>query len=327
MKLVQKAIYAVAGLAIAGASLPAAAAYPERPVKLIVPWSAGGFADLLARLVAEKMGPSLGQSVVVENRAGANGMIGTESVARATPDGYTIMLTGVDSHVINPALYGKIQYNVEKDFAPIGMIVNLPMILSSSTKSPNKVESFKELLEAGKTRKANLTYGSWGEGSSGQLAMEMINNPAKLNMVHVPYKGASGAINDAVAGHIDLTFVTWLSGEQHLKVGNLKALAVTSNKRLATLPDVPTVSEAGLPGYEATMFYGLAAPQGTPKDVIDKLNAALQDVLKDEAFVKRVSLSGCAVIGGTADEAKAYVDKDKQAWHNIIKSLGLQGKF
>lgn len=327
MKLVKSIAAAAAVLLAATVGSPAMAAYPERPIKLVVPWMAGGFADLLARLVAERMGKSMGQAVIVDNRAGANGMIGTESVARSAPDGYTIMLTGVDSHVINPALYAKVPYNVEKDFVPIGMIVNLPMILTSSTSSAHKVNSFAELMASGKNPADGLTYGSWGQGSSGQLVMEMINKPAKLNMTHVPYKGAAGAINDAVAGHIDLTFVTWLSGEQHIKTGKLKGLAVTSKKRLAVAPELPTIAEAGLPNFEATMFYGLAAPRGTPKDVVDRLNLALRDVLNDTEFKARVFLSGCEIIGGSPEDAVKYIDADKVKWHSVIKALELQGKL
>lgn len=324
MKIIKMFFAAAMASAVFTAAGPAAAAYPDRPIKLLVTTAPGGFADYLARLVADRMSKNLGQSVIVDNRAGANGMIGAESVARATPDGYTIMLGGVDTLVINPAVYTRISYDADKDFVPIGMIAGLPMILASSTTSPEKVESFKELLSKAKQAKGRYTYATWGEGSSGHLAMEMINTPAGLGMVHIPYKGTGPAVNDVVAGVVGLTMVAVQTGEPFFKTGRMRPLAVTSKRRLPGMPDLPTVAEAGFPDYDVSLWYSLMAPRNTPSEVITRLNAALREALAETGFKARMSVSSAPIIGGTPAEARKFIDGDKSKWQQIAKSLNLQ---
>lgn len=310
--------------AMAAGTLPAAAAeqFPDKPIRLVVPWVPGGFTDMLARLVAEKMTRSLGQTVLVENRPGANGMIGTDSVAKAAPDGHTILMATADTHAINPFIYSKVPYDAVKDFAPIGMVVSAPLVLSTYTQSPEK--SFAELTANAKKSPGRYKYASWGEGSTGHLAMELFNSPAGISMIHVPYKGTGGAITDVMAGRVDLILVTLLTGDPFFKSNRLRGLAVTSPQRLPLLPDLPTVAESGYPGYDVALWYALVAPGATPAPVVEKLNAALRDVLKDPEFQAKMLGSGVDILAGSPADAARYIARERVKWEGADRSANVK---
>lgn len=305
---------------------PAFAAFPDRPVKIVVTSAPGGFPDSLARLLAERMAKSLGQSVVVDNRAGASGMIGAEFVAKSAADGYTVMVGTVDTLIVNPLSFPHVPFDADKDFAPVGMIVSLPLVVASSATSPDKADSFKDLLSKARQAPGKFSYATWGDGSSGHLAMEMINTPLKMGMLHIPYKGTGPAVNDVVAGVVGTTLVAVQTGEPFFKAGRMRPLAVTSKTRLPALPDVPTVAESGLPGYDVGLWYSMMAPRGTPADVIAKLNTALRFAMDETGFKARMSVSSAPIIGGSPEDARRFIDKDKGKWQAASKSLNVLKK-
>ncbi|MBN9428345.1 MAG: tripartite tricarboxylate transporter substrate binding protein [Burkholderiales bacterium] len=327
MSVLKKSLALLAAGILMMAALPASAAFPEKPVRLVLPWPAGGLADSVTRLVAERMAKSLGQNVVVENRAGANGMIGTEAVARSAPDGYTLVVGTIETMSLNPATYAKVPYDAAKDFEPVGMMVSVPLIISASTTSPSKLTSFKQLVSITKQSPGDVSYASWGDGSSPHLFMEMINQPAGLSMLQVPYKGTSPAMVDVLAGRVDLILVSYQTGQSHYKSERLRPLAVTGNKRLSVLPDVPTVAESGHPQFDAALWYSILAPAGTPSAVIERLNAAMRDAVNDTEFKARMQVSGAAVLGGTPADARGFIENDRAKALAISKSLGIAQKF
>jgi tripartite-type tricarboxylate transporter receptor subunit TctC len=296
--------------------------YPQRPITLVVPYPAGGGNDVLARLVAEKMSHSLGQQIVVENRGGAGGTIATRQVAKSAPDGYTLLIA-TSSLAINPSLYPNVGYDPRKDFAPVGLIASSSNVALVHPSVP--ASSIKELIALAQQNPGKLNFASTGSGSSVHLAAELFALMAEIKLTHVPYRGSGPALNDLVGGHVTMMFATMPSSGL-ARDGKVRALAVTGAKRSSVLPDVPTVAEAGLPGYEAVLHYGLVAPAGTPRPIIDKLNAALRTALSDDSLRQRLATEGAEPLPSTPEEYAADIDHEEIKWSKIVQLSGAKGE-
>lgn len=313
------------GLALAAAAAAApfavqAQAYPTKPVTIVVPFAAGGTTDILARVIGQALNKELGQAVVVDNRAGAGGNIGAALAAKATPDGHTLFMGTVGTHAINQSLYKKLPYDPIKDFAPLTRVAMVPNLLVANPGKPYR--NVKELVAYAKANPGKVNFGSSGSGSSIHLSGELFNSLAKVDMVHVPYKGSAPAVTDLVAGQIDIMFDNMPSAIQHVRSGRLKALAVTTAKRSPELPDVPTVAEAGVPGYEATSWFGMFAPAGTPAPVVAKLNAALLKVLADPEVKKKLAEQGAEPHGEKPEQFAEFIRLETAKWSKVVKDSG-----
>jgi tripartite-type tricarboxylate transporter receptor subunit TctC len=314
----------LAVLGIGAAQCSAQSALQSRPVRIIVPSSAGGGTDTTTRLVASKMHEIIGQRVVVENRAGAASIVGTEVVARAAPDGHTL-LAAISTIVINPHVHEKLPYDVFKDFLPVSQFVRLPNMLLGHPSAPAR--DVKELIALGRARPNELNFASAGVGSNLHLCMELFLALTKVKMVHVPYKGAGQAVADLVGGYVTLMVTNMITGTQQMKSGRLRAYGVTSAQRSHVAPDVPTLAEAGVPGYEATQWYGLVAPVGTPAEIIDKLYQGVSHSLKDANLRKQLQDSGADPIGKTPGEFATVMRADYEKWGKVIKSAGIKSQL
>jgi tripartite-type tricarboxylate transporter receptor subunit TctC len=303
------------------ADAAAQAPYPAKPVRMIVPSSPGGGSDIIARIVAPKLGERLGQQIVVENRAGAGTMIGNEVVARAAPDGYTLLL-GVSTLATNPAIYKKVSYNALTDFAPITLVLSAPNILVVHPSLP--VKNVKELIWFSEARPGQMNYASAGTGTNPHLSMEHFLSMAKLKMVHVPYKGSAPAIIDLLAGQVPVSMATMLTGLPHVRNGRLRALGVTSAQRTAVARDVPSIAESGVPGYEAVQWYGILAPAQTPKEIVTRLNRELVGILHSTDVKDRFAADGGDAGGNTPDEFARYVRTETEKWARVAKSAGIK---
>ncbi|MBN9476903.1 MAG: LacI family transcriptional regulator [Bordetella sp. SCN 67-23] len=307
-------------------ALPFAAAagdsYPDRPVRWIVPFPPGGAMDNIARTLGEAMGKSLGQSFVIENRAGAGGNIGATAVARAKPDGYTIMIVA-NGMAVNPALYPDMAYDPVKDFTPISLLAVVPNVL---VVNPQRIQAktVPEVIALAKAHPGKYTYASAGVGTSIHLAGELFAKMAGVQMLHVPYKGSGPAIADMLGGQVDYMFDSITSSKPHIDAGKLVAIAVTTRKRSAALPNVPTVAEAGLPGYELTPWFAAFAPAGTPPAVIDKLNRAMRDALKTPKVQGTLASIGAEPIGGSPAELRDYLASEIKSGRELIESRGIK---
>jgi len=307
-------------------ALPFAAAagdsYPDRPVRWIVPFPPGGAMDNIARTLGEAMGKSLGQSFVIENRAGAGGNIGATAVARAKPDGYTIMIVA-NGMAVNPALYPDMAYDPVKDFTPISLLAVVPNVL---VVNPQRIQAktVPEVIALAKAHPGKYTYASAGVGTSIHLAGELFAKMAGVQMLHVPYKGSGPAIADMLGGQVDYMFDSITSSKPHIDAGKLVAIAVTTRKRSAALPNVPTVAEAGLPGYELTPWFAAFAPAGTPPAVIDKLNRAMRDALKTPNVQGTLASIGAEPIGGSPAELRDYLASEIKSGRELIESRGIK---
>jgi tripartite-type tricarboxylate transporter receptor subunit TctC len=308
------AMAAAACLALAAA--PAQAAFPDHSIRLIVPFPPGGGNDTVARTVGKRLAEIIGQPVVVDNRAGAGGTIGADAAARSAPDGYTLFLGGVGSHAINPNLHKDLPYDPIKDFAPIVLLARAPMVLAANPKL--NVHSVPELIALAKKEPGKLNYASNGTGSSSHLAAAMFTSMAGVDIVHVPYKGLSPALTDLLSGTVPLMFSSVVAILPHIKSGALVALGSTSTQRLAALPDVPTIAESAVPGYESFSWYGILAPAGTPKDVVAKLNQALNQALQSPEIRESLATDGSLPAGGTPEEFGAYIKHEKDRMGEII---------
>lgn len=299
----------------------AADAYPDRPLRLVVPFPAGGATDLMARALAQGLGDKLGQSVVVENRGGAGGSIGAEAVASAAPDGYTLLYSTMGVLTINPSLYAKLRYDPQKSFAPVSL-TNLTSNLLVVDPAL-KVDSVAALAELARQRPGELTFSSSGNGTTSHLAGEMFKSTAKVDIRHIPYKGTSGAINDFMAGRISMMIDTSSNFIEQVKQGKIKALGVTSRKRLAALPDVPSISETpGFESYEVSLWSGVLAPAGTPRPIIDRLNADIKSVMTSPQMVERMAGYGIQTTNSTPEEFSERIRADTQKWARIIEQSG-----
>ena len=300
----------------------AAQDYPLRPVRLIVPFPPGGGNDIVARAVAQELGKSLGQQFVVDNRAGAGGAIGAELAARSPADGYTLFLGGVGSHVVNPSLHAKLPYDPIRDYAPVTLIASAPSVLVVTPSL--QAASLSELTALAKAHPGKLNYASNGNGSSAQLAAVLYESMAGVHMVHVPYKGVAQALVELMSGEVQVMFGTLVAILPHIKAGRLRALAVTGRNRSALLPEVPTLAEAGLPGYEAGSWYGILAPSGTPAAVVTRLNAEINSAIRQPEVRERLAAEGAEVVGGAPEEFAFHIRGELERMKKLVRTAGLR---
>ena len=314
----------VAVTAVLGTALGPATAqepgYPSRPVRIIVAFPVGGLLDTVSRIVGDKLTMVLGQQFIIESRPGAGGTLATAAVARAEPDGYTLMMIN-DNHAVNPSVFKNIPYDSVKDFAPIGFVGSAPMVLSANARLP--VRSVQDLIELARQQPGKISYASVGIGSASHLAGELFAAKAGVRMLHVPFRGGAPAINDLVAGHVDTMFVTAVVGGQHMKTGALTPLALAASARFETLPEVPTMAEAGYP-LEAAYWFGLAAPAGTPPAVLARLESALTQVLAMPDLRKRMTEMGAVVTPLGSRQFGDYIRTEMDKWADVIVQNGIR---
>ena len=297
------------------------AAFPSRPVTLIVPFPPGGGTDTGARIVAQKLSAKWGQQVIVENKGGAAGSIGADLVAKAKPDGYTILMGNIGTQAINPSLYKKLPYDPDKAFAPISLVAELPLAMMVNPQVPAKTA--KEFIAYAKSRPGQLSYSSSGAGGAPHLAAEMFKLATGSFIVHVPYRGGGPAVQDLIAGHVQLSFMTVLEASGHIKAGKLRALAVTSARRVSALADVPTLAESAAPGFDSISWIGLLAPAGTPKEIVEKISADTRDVIAAEDVNARLIELGAIPAANTPSQFGALIDKDRARYAKIIQERGI----
>jgi tripartite-type tricarboxylate transporter receptor subunit TctC len=315
-------LFALAALLLpALGSSAALAGYPDRIVKIVVPFAPGGGTDVIARTLAQEMARDLGVSVIIENKPGAGTIIGTQAVAASEPDGYTLLM-GTFSHAVNLSLNPKLPYDPHKDFAPVALIARSFNFVVVNPKS--RIKSIADLIAAARADPDKLSYGTYGTGTSAHLAGELFKNMAKINLTTVPYKGAAPAITDLIGGQIQVMFTTVASAASLIEAGQLRALAVTSVERSLAFPQLPTVAEAGVPGYAAESWYGLFAPAKTPADVIDRLNKSAAVAVQSEAFKKLGVNEGLAVVARPPAELDRYVRGEEERWRRVIEDAGIK---
>ena len=323
MKKIEAVVLFAAALLAMPAAFAQATAYPAKPLKLVVPFSPGGASDLTARTLAQKMGESMGQPIVVENKPGANGALGTDSVAKSAPDGYTILLTDRGSLTVNPSLYAKLPYDPINDLACIGIATLGPYVLVANPKL--NVKTVQELVALSKSKPGTINYSSFGIGSMAQLNLEAFNHKMGTDMLHVPYKGAAPAAQAVVAGDVGVTIAAVPAVQGFIKDGRLRALAVGSETRFAVLPDVPTMTEAGasndilLPTY-----FALLAPANTPAPIVARLNSELRKALGDPMVAERLAGAGLVPVGGTPEAMAASIRQDIPRFAELVKRIGIK---
>jgi len=308
-------------LLLAASAVAHAQGYPSRPVRLIVPTSPGGGTDISARMLAPKLSEYLGQQIVVDNRPGASTMIGVELVARAAPDGYTLLM-GISSLAIAPYIQTKVPYDAVKDFAPVSQVVVLSNLMVSHPSLPAR--AVKELVAFARTRPGQINFAAGSVGSNPHLAMELFLSMTGLKMVHVPYKGQGPALIDLMAGHVSLSMANMLSALPHVKNGRLRAIGVTGAKRASVAPGIPTIAEAGVPGYEVVQWFGVLAPAHTPRDIIARLHVGIVRAVQDPAIRERFSGDGAETVGSTPEEFAAVIRADLSKWSKVIKDAGIK---
>lgn len=320
MKLAKKFVLIGLCSSLGLGSASFASAWPQRPIQIVVPQSAGGGADILARELAVKLQPLLGQPVVVENKPGAAGIIGTEYVSRAAPDGYTYVMGAISTHGINPGLYKRLSYDALKDFTPVSLVATAPLMVVTHPSFP--AQSVQELIDMAKAKPGGITYASAGTGNSTHLAGELFKSMAGVDIMHVPFKGSTQAEVGLMGNHVSLMFSSILSAYPHSKEGNMKALAVTSAQRSAVAPELPTVAEAGLPGYDVTPWYGVFAPAGTPSEVIERMNKEIAVVLNDPDIKAKFASLGAEPGNMTNAEYKQFVQDEVKKWAKVVQDAG-----
>ncbi len=302
----------------------AAQPYPNRPITMIVPFPPGGSTTIVGRIIAEKMSDTLGQQVVVENRGGAGGTMGTRAVAKSAPDGYTILLGYSGTLSVAPSFYASAGYDPRKDFAPIGRIGAAPSMVVVNPSFP--AATVADLIAYARTNPAKVNYGSAGVGSLNHIAGEYFAAKAGIKLTHVPYKGSGPVMTDLLGGHIPLAFAPLPTVQSNVQAGKLRALAVTSLKRSSLVPEVPTVNESGLPGYEAVLSYGLLAPAGTPREIIERLNTALRSALASDDVKQKLAIEGAEPIPGSPGEYAAEIDAEEKQWSAVVRSIGVKAE-
>jgi tripartite-type tricarboxylate transporter receptor subunit TctC len=296
--------------------------YPDKPIRLIVPYPPGGGTDTLARPLAQRLAAELGQPVIVDNRGGAGGNLAMEAVARAPADGYTLVLALTPQLAVNISLYDKVRYDPRHDFAPITLLAEGPYLLVVHPSVP--VNSVSELIALAKAKPGELNYATSGIGSGAHMAAELFTGMTGTRMTHTPYKGGGQALTDVLAGHVQVLFAPPVTVTQHVANGRLRALAISGTKRSASLPSVPTMSEAGVPGYDSSVWYGVLAPAATPKEIVATLNAAMLKILKQPDFHALLVTNGMEPIGSTPSEFSNYIDTEIVKWSKVIKSAGIK---
>jgi tripartite-type tricarboxylate transporter receptor subunit TctC len=297
-----------------------AQAYPNHTIRLIVPFPAGGTTDILARDVAKKLTDTMGQAVVVDNRPGAGGNIGADLVAKSPPDGYTLLMGTVGTHAINPSLYAKMPYDHIKDFVPVVLVAGVPNVLVVNPSVP--INSVADLIKLAKAKPGSINFASSGSGTSIHLSGELFKTMAGVDMTHVPYKGSSPALTDLMGGQVQIMFDNLPSSLALIKAGKLRAVAVTSLKRAPALPDVPTIAESGLPGFEASSWFGVLAPAGTPAPIVAKLNAEVNKWLQSPEGKEQLLAQGAEVAGGSPEQFVAHIRAETDKWAKVVKASG-----
>ena len=311
---------ALCGAALLLSATAAVAQYPTKPVRLVIAFSPGGPSDILSRLIGGKLSERMGQPFVFDNRPGAGGNIAGEIVAKSVPDGYTLMIANNSVLAANASLYKKMEYNPAKDLVPVVWVASQPNILVVHPALPAK--SVKEFIDYARTRPGQLNYASSGSGAAAHLAAELFKSMTKTDMVHIPFKGAVPALTDVLAGRSQLIFATALSVQPHLQANRLRPLGVTTLKRMDTMPNLPTIAESGVPGFEASTWHGLVAVAGTPRAVTAKLNAEVNAVLKDPQVSKFLESQGAIIEGGTAEKFAGFIKSEIPKWAKVIKESG-----
>lgn len=296
--------------------------YPAKPIRFIVPFPAGGGADIFARLIGRKLGENIGQQLVVDNRAGASGIIGCEAVARSAPDGYTLLMGTTGTHTTNPAVFSKLPYDPLRDFAPISLVAESPFLLLVHPSLP--VANLKELIAFARARPGQLTYASSGTGSSSHLGFELFNHMAGIKGVHVPYKGLPPATLDTISGYVTMTWNSITASMPYLKNRQLKALGIGSAKRSTLLPDIPTISEAGLAGFELGSWYGIFAPAGTPPDIVRRLRTEVVKAVNDPGMKDQFAALSAEPVGSTPEEFTAVLKQDLAKWAKVARQANVK---
>ncbi|WP_353150393.1 tripartite tricarboxylate transporter substrate binding protein [Pollutimonas bauzanensis] len=297
---------------------PVHAAYPERPVTIVVPYPPGGTTDLLARLVSMKLTKSLGQTFIVENKPGAGGQIGTLAVAKAKPDGYTLIMGTINTHGINAAMYKKLPYRTIEDFAPVIIVADTPNVMIANKDAPFK--TFEEFITYSKKNPGVVSFGSTSMGGSPHMSGELLKAKAGIDMVHVPYQGGGPMLNDVIGGQIQVGFDNLPSSAGHIQAGSLRALAVTTKERWPTFKDVPTISESGVPDYEVSAWFGILAPAGTPTHIVQKLNQSIASALTDDDVTKRLEGMGARQVKNTPQEFADRIKSEVEKWTEVVKT-------
>jgi tripartite-type tricarboxylate transporter receptor subunit TctC len=302
------------------APIALAQAYPNHAIRLVVPFPAGGTTDILARDVAKKLTETLGQAVVVDNRPGAGGNIGADIVAKSSPDGYTLLMGTVGTHAINPSLYAKMPYDHVKDFVPVVLVAGVPNVLVVNPSVP--INSVADLIKLAKAKPGAINFASSGSGTSIHLSGELFKTMAGVDITHVPYKGSSPALTDLMGGQVQIMFDNLPSSLALIKSGKLRAIAVTSLKRAPALPDVPTIAESGLPGFEASSWFGILAPAGTPAPIVAKLNAEVNKYLQSPEGKEQLLAQGAEIAGGSPEKFVAHIRAETDKWAKVVKASG-----
>ena len=298
--------------------------YPTRPITLVVPYAAGGGNDVLARTVAEKMSQTLGQQIVIENRGGAGGSIATRQVARAAPDGYTLVIGGTGTLAVNPTLYSNVGYDPRKDFAPVGLIATGALIILVHPSVP--ANTVQDLIALAKREPGKLNYASAGVGSGIHLGAELFAQMAGIKLTHIPYKGTGPALNDLLGGHVSMYFSSIPPAVSLVREGKVRAIAVTGATRSKVFPDLPTAAESGLPGYEAVLHYGIVAPAGTPRPIVERLNKDLRAALALGDVRERLAGTGAEPLPSTPEEYAADIDREEKKWSQIVTASGAKAQ-
>jgi tripartite-type tricarboxylate transporter receptor subunit TctC len=308
------------GLGILAAGLASAQQYPTKPVHIIVPFAPGGGSDFIGRFIAQKLSERLGQQFIVDNRPGAGGNLGAEQAVKAAPDGYTLLLIA-GSYTVNPSLY-KLPFDSGNDISPIIQLSQGPFVVAVHPSVP--VKTLKELIDLARKQPDKLSYASAGQGSITHLATELFLDMAKIKIVHVPYKGTGPALNDAIAGNVQLIFGSVSTSLQHIKSGRLRGLAVTTPKRISAATELPTVAEAGVPGYEVILWHGLVGPKGIPKAIVDRLNSEAGQILKSKAMEDLLAADGVTPAGGTPEQFQVLIKSDIERWRKVVERAGIK---
>ena len=314
-------LFALAALACSPA--PALAAYPDRVIKIVVPFAPGGGTDVVARTLAQEMAKDFGATIIIENKPGAGTIIGTQSVAASPPDGYTLLM-GTFANAVNPSLCAKLPYDAHRDFAPVALVARSFNIVVVNPSSP--IKSIADLISTARAEPEKLSYGTYGTGTSAHLAGELFKHMAGINLNTVPYRGAAPAITDLLAGQIQVMFTTVASAASLVAAGQLRALAVTSAERSPAFPQLPTVSEAGVPGYAAESWYGLFAPANTPAEIIDRLNKSAAKAVQSEAFKKLGVNEGLVMVAAPPAELDRYFRGEQARWRKVIEDAGIKAE-
>ena len=316
-----RAITAAVLVLVSGSTFAQASAYPDKPIRFVVPYPPGGGTDVIARIVQDRLRAALGQSIVIENRGGAGGSIGTEVVARSAPDGYTVLFT-LSSHTINPAIFSKLSFDTARDFEPVGIVCSLPQILVANPQFP--ANTVQQLIAMAKEKPGSLAYASVGNGSPGHLAGEMMKIRTGTQLTHIPYRGGGPAVTDVVSGQVPLLWVSIPAAAQFVKQKQLKAFAVSTLKRSAAFPDVPTMQESGISDFEVDSWYAMFVPAKTPRAVVDRLNAALNTVLTEPEIREKLLAQGSEAVGGTPEQLGAVVNAELPKWAKLVKDAGIK---